>query len=57
MNENQTFIFKYKFIRERINLRFIGETLECQMIQVLRQIENKPSSVFNTISKGKKEQH
>ena len=27
------------------------------MIQVFRQTENKPSSVFNTISNGKKEEH
>ena len=40
-----------KLIQERINLRFIVETLECQMIQVFRHIENKPSSVFNTFQK------
>ena len=38
---------------KELNLRFIGETLECQMIQVFRQIENNQCSVFNTISKGK----
>ena len=27
------------------------------MIQVLRQIENKPNSVFNTFQKGKKKEH
>ena len=27
------------------------------MIQVFRQTENKPSSVFNTFSNGKKEEH
>ena len=35
----------------------MGETLECQLIQVLRQIENKQSSVFNMISNGKNEEH
>ena len=40
-----------------MNLRFIGETLESQMIQVFRQIENKQSSVLNTISNGEKEEH
>ena len=40
-----------------MNLRFIGEALECQMTQVFRQIESKQSSVFNTISYGKKEEH
>ena len=27
------------------------------MIQVFRLIENKPNSVFNTLPKGKKEEH
>ena len=27
------------------------------MIQMFRQIENKPSSVLNTFSNGKKEEH
>ena len=39
--------------KKQLNLRFIGEPLECQMIQVFRQIENNQSSVLNTISKGK----
>ena len=57
MEEIHTYILMYNTIQERINLRFIGETLECQMTQVVRQTENKPSSVFNTISNGKKEEH
>ena len=41
MKEIQSLYSCTKLIQERTNLRFHEETLECQMIQVLRQIENK----------------
>ena len=54
-SNSSTYIDVQIQFEKEFNLRFIAETLECQMIQVLRQIENNQSSVFNTISKVRKE--